>query len=67
MRLDMNSKNEQDRDRDSQKIDEVIDKAVENAEARRDLSEDELDDVAGGIGIKIGGITLGLIAQNNNA
>jgi hypothetical protein len=65
MRLDMNSENEQDRDRHSQKIDEIIDEAVENAEARRELSEDELDDVAGGI--KIGGITIGLIAQNNNA
>jgi hypothetical protein len=63
----MNSENEKNQDRDSQKIDEIIDKAVENAEARRELSEDELDDVAGGIGIKVGGITVGLIAQNNNA
>lgn len=67
MHLDMNSENEKNQDRDSQKIDEIIDKAVENAEARRELSEDELDDVAGGIGIKVGGITVGLIAQNNNA
>jgi hypothetical protein len=30
-------------------IDDLIDDAVENAEARRELSDDELDDVAGGI------------------
>jgi hypothetical protein len=30
-------------------IDDIIDDAVENAEARRELSNDELDDVAGGI------------------
>jgi hypothetical protein len=30
-------------------IDEIIDEAEENAETRRDLSENELDGVAGGL------------------
>lgn len=30
-------------------VDEIIDEAVENAESRRELSENELDGVAGGL------------------
>ena len=59
----MNSKNEENNIQSSQQIDETIENAVENAEMRRELSDKELDEVAGGI--KIGGITIGLIAQNN--
>lgn len=59
----MNSKNEENDNQPSQKNDEIIEKAVENAEVRRELSDKELDEVAGGI--KISGITIGLIAQDN--
>lgn len=30
-------------------VDEIIDEAVENAESRRALSENELDEIAGGL------------------
>jgi ClpP class serine protease len=65
MSIDMSNKPEENKDRLPQKIDEIIDEAVENAEARRELSNEELDEVAGGL--KISGITIGLIAQNNNS
>jgi hypothetical protein len=35
---------------DNENIDEIVDEAVENAEARRELSENELDGIAGGSG-----------------
>ncbi|MCY7368116.1 MAG: hypothetical protein LH474_08185 [Chamaesiphon sp.] len=41
----------------TENIDEVLDAAIENAEARKELSEAELDEIAGGI---IGGHTVGL-------
>lgn len=41
---DKNNKNQSD-----ENIDKIIDEAVENAESRRELSENELDEVAGGL------------------
>ncbi|MCY7368117.1 MAG: hypothetical protein LH474_08190 [Chamaesiphon sp.] len=39
----------------TENIDEVLDAAIENAEARKELSESELDEVAGGV--ILGGIS----------
>jgi hypothetical protein len=49
-------------------IDDIIDDAVENAEARRELSDDELDDVAGGIiaGGMIIPINIGIIKVDSS-
>lgn len=44
----MNSENENNKKEAYQKIDEAIEKAVENAEARKELSDKELDGIAGG-------------------
>jgi hypothetical protein len=49
-----NSKNKENQPIED--IDEVIDDAVEKAEARKELSDGELDDVSGGIP---GGHTMG--------
>lgn len=49
-------------------IDDIIDDAVENAEARRELSDEELDDVAGGIiagGVRLP-IKTGIIRSDNS-
>ena len=42
-------------------IDEILDSAIENAETRKELSEGELDEIAGGVtagGIRV---TIGLM------
>ena len=59
----MTSENEKNKQEADRKIDEAIEKAVENAEARKkELSGEELDGIAGGT--IAGGIrTIGLIAQ----
>ena len=52
---------EQPKDNNTQpdeNIDEVLDSAIENAEARKELSEAELDEVAGG-GTMFGGAIVG--------
>ena len=57
----MNSENQKNKQEADLKIDEAIEKAVENAEARKELSEEELDGIAGGK--TLGGLhTTGLIA-----
>jgi hypothetical protein len=43
-------------------IDDIIDDAVENAEARKELSNDEMDEIAGGIKLPL---EVGIIANNN--
>jgi hypothetical protein len=45
-------------------IDIIIDDAIENAEDRRELSDNELDDVNGGLIIRIGGYLLGWGKEN---
>ena len=58
----MTSENEKNKQEADRKIDEAIEKAVENAKARKELSDEELDGIAGGT--IAGGIrTIGLIAQ----
>ena len=46
--LNMNSENEKKKQETDQKINEAIEKAVENAEARKELSDEELDGIDGG-------------------
>jgi bacteriocin-like protein len=45
----MSKQPKEDRNQSHKNIDEIIDAAVDNAEARQELSEDELNEVDGGI------------------
>jgi DNA-directed RNA polymerase specialized sigma54-like protein len=44
----MNDQSKGNEDQSREKIDDIIDDAIENAEARRELSDDDLDEVNGG-------------------
>jgi ClpP class serine protease len=56
-----NQKNENQFD---ERIDQIINEAVENAETRRELSDDEMDEVTGGTRF-IPPIIIGLIKEDN--
>jgi bacteriocin-like protein len=49
MSLDMNNKAKKANNQSSKNIDHVIDGKVENAETRKELSKNDLDEVNGGI------------------
>jgi hypothetical protein len=66
--FDMSGQPKNNENQSSEGIDDIIDDAVENAEARRELSDEEMDDVAGGViagGIKLP-IMIGIIATDNS-
>lgn len=44
----MNDQSKGHEDKSREKIDDIIDDAIENAEARRELSDNDLDEVNGG-------------------
>jgi hypothetical protein len=46
--FDMDSQSKNNENQPHESIDDIIDDAVENAEIRRELSDDELDEAAGG-------------------
>ena len=52
----MNQNSKEKKSQPDENIYEIIDSAINNAETRKELSEDELDEIAGGItagGIRI--------------
>jgi hypothetical protein len=61
----MSKQPKEDKNQSHENIDEIIDSAIENAEARQELSEDELDEANGGIRLPMP--IIGLIKENNQA
>lgn len=61
----MSKQPKEDKNQSHENIDEIIDSAVENAEARQELAEDELDEVNGGVRFPIP--IIGLIKENNQS
>jgi hypothetical protein len=45
----MNQNSKENKNQPDENIDEIIDSAIKNAEIRKELSEAELEEVAGGI------------------
>jgi bacteriocin-like protein len=44
----MNQNSKENKDRSDENIDETLDLAIKNAEIRKELSDTELDEIAGG-------------------
>jgi hypothetical protein len=61
----MSKQPKEDKNQSHENIDEIIDSAVENAEARQELSEDELDEAIGGV--KLPPPIIGLIKEDNQS